>query len=403
MHAELQAERGGARTPPPPPPAVASAPPPPPADALTTPLLHAAPDADVEAGAAAVATAAGTAATPAAASRAAAAAPTVSLLANVALLAAKLVAFYLSGSKAVLASTVDSVVDIASQAVLAAAARRAATRHPRFPVGRARMSAVGVASAAGIMVGATLLVVWESLADLVDGWVRHTPPRLDIGPPMFAILGAAAIIKAGLYVWCAAAAAAAPPGQADALEALAEDHRTDVAANAVALLAGVAARAHWEADPLTALLLSGWILSVWARVFGKQVDKIVGHAADAATMGVLEAICQAHAPASVMTVDVIRAFHWGERLIVETEVVMPPSTTVRASHDLALALQHKLEAVDVVERAFVHVDYERRAEPEHAVDRALSGLLPLDAASPNVPVGVRGGGEGASSPGRGGG
>ena len=56
-----------------------------------------------------------------------------------------------------------------------------------------------------------------------------------------------------------------------------------------------------------------------------------------------------------------------------------------------LALQHRLEAVPAVERAFVHIDYERRAEPEHAVDRALSGLAPMDAASPNVPAGVRGG------------
>lgn len=139
------------RTPPPPlPPTTTTT-----TDAgLAAPLL---PSGDVEAGHAAVPSP-----PPAAASMSASAAPTVSLAVNVALLVAKLIAFYLSRSKAVLASTVDSVVDIASQAVLAAAARRAATRHPRFPVGRARMSAVGVASAAGIMVGATLLVVWES-------------------------------------------------------------------------------------------------------------------------------------------------------------------------------------------------------------------------------------------------
>jgi divalent metal cation (Fe/Co/Zn/Cd) transporter len=37
------------------------------------------------------------------------------------------------------------------------------------------------------------------------------------------------------------------------------------------------------------------------------------------------------------------------------EIVLPGGMTVRESHDLALALQHKIEMLDDVERAFVHV------------------------------------------------
>ena len=44
---------------------------------------------------------------------------------------------------------------------------------------------------------------------------------------------------------------------------------------------------------------------------------------------------------------------------------MPASMSVRESHDIALELQHKVEGFDEVERAFVHVDYARRDEPEH--------------------------------------
>ena len=40
---------------------------------------------------------------------------------------------------------------------------------------------------------------------------------------------------------------------------------------------------------------------------------------------------------------------------------------VKDSHDIALTLQHKVEGFDEVERAFVHVDYEHRDEPEHKV------------------------------------
>ena len=40
---------------------------------------------------------------------------------------------------------------------------------------------------------------------------------------------------------------------------------------------------------------------------------------------------------------------------VEMEIVLPGNMTVRESHDIALALQHKIEGFEEVERAFVHV------------------------------------------------
>ena len=40
---------------------------------------------------------------------------------------------------------------------------------------------------------------------------------------------------------------------------------------------------------------------------------------------------------------------------VEMEIVLPGDMTVRESHDIALELQHKIEGLEEVERAFVHV------------------------------------------------
>ncbi len=37
------------------------------------------------------------------------------------------------------------------------------------------------------------------------------------------------------------------------------------------------------------------------------------------------------------------------------EIVLPGDMTVRESHDIALELQHKIEGLEEVERAFVHV------------------------------------------------
>jgi hypothetical protein len=52
---------------------------------------------------------------------------------------------------------------------------------------------------------------------------------------------------------------------------------------------------------------------------------------------------------------------------------MPEHTVLRVSHDLALALQHRIEALPECERAFVHVDYQRRDALEHRAERALFG------------------------------
>lgn len=42
---------------------------------------------------------------------------------------------------------------------------------------------------------------------------------------------------------------------------------------------------------------------------------------------------------------------------MQMEVVLPAQMSVQESHDIALKLQHKLEAFDEVERAFVHGEH----------------------------------------------
>jgi hypothetical protein len=53
------------------------------------------------------------------------------------------------------------------------------------------------------------------------------------------------------------------------------------------------------------------------------------------------------------------------------EIILPADMTVRESHDIALVLQHKIEKLADVERAFVHVDHNKRDGLEHKVERKL--------------------------------
>lgn len=67
----------------------------------------------------------------------------------------------------------------------------------------------------------------------------------------------------------------------------------------------------------------------------------------------------------VHQVDTCRAYYAGNNLFVEVDIVLPPDTMLRESHDIGESLQIKLESIPTVARAFVHVDYETSHRPEH--------------------------------------
>jgi len=73
----------------------------------------------------------------------------------------------------------------------------------------------------------------------------------------------------------------------------------------------------------------------------------------------------------IQSLDTVRAYHSGPRLIVEVDIVMDPDETLRATHDVAEELQTKLESLPNVERAYVHVDFETSHSPEHFYKKEL--------------------------------
>ena len=54
---------------------------------------------------------------------------------------------------------------------------------------------------------------------------------------------------------------------------------------------------------------------------------------------------------------------------------MPGDMILKDSHDIALGLQHKIEILDDVERAFVHVDHELRDGLEVRAFKYLATLV----------------------------
>ena len=49
----------------------------------------------------------------------------------------------------------------------------------------------------------------------------------------------------------------------------------------------------------------------------------------------------------------------------QIDIVLPPSTPLQLAHDIGESLEIKVEDLECVERAFVHLDFEWLHKPEH--------------------------------------
>eukprot|EP01032_Pedospumella_encystans_P013588 gene13588-15635_t len=259
------------------------------------------------------------------------------------LLIVKLFAAIVSSSKAVTAAMVDSIVDLLSQAILSLSDSYIASHSPDYPVG-------------------------QGLQTRPYNGIYGDIPVIDLTPVLYVILGVGIVLKFVLWVYCLRLNKTL---KSDTVTALAEDHFNDVLSNTAALITASIAfhTPYWWMDPLGAILISLVIIYRWVDIINEQVKKIVGHTAPSDYIEMIEGMALDHDHR--LTVDVTRVYHFGARYNVEMEIVLPGDMTVRESHDIALELQHKIEGLEEVERAFVHVDHEKRDGLEHKIERGL--------------------------------
>jgi len=281
-----------------------------------------------------------------------------SLIANVIIFSAKLYASVQTMSMAIIASTVDSALDLVSQVVVYYAQRGVTTfSFVEYPVGRNRLEPLGVIVCASLMGSASILVLFHAIKILIQNFSENTQPAIELQPYDAGILVFAVVVKACLYVYCNAIRDESPSALA-----LAEDHRNDVMSNTMAIItAAIAYHVHkyWWIDEVGCIGICLYIMYAWWEVATEQIEMVVGKAASDEFVTQVSQLCEEHDPA-LLQLDVIRAYHFGLRFLVEVEVVMPRDTLLQQSHDVALALQDKIELLDEVERAFVHVDYKTR-------------------------------------------
>ena len=276
----------------------------------------------------------------------------LTLSVNILLFFLKLGATIQSGSLAVLSSLIDSALDLFSGVVIGISSYLI-KRYDRFhyPIGRNRLEPVAIIITAAVMGTATLQIITSAIDDIATGSIN---PNINIFSGV--IIGVTIILKGSLYLLCRQV-------NNPSVQALAVDHRNDVAANLATLVFGlIGTYVAAIVDPIGAILLSFYIIFNWIVVGYEQLKNLVGHTADRRFLSKLTWIAANH-DRRIESVDTIRAYTFGVNYLAEVDIQLPPDMALKEAHDIGESLQQKLESLDEVERAFVHLDFETLHSP----------------------------------------
>ncbi|KAL6729331.1 hypothetical protein Aduo_000398 [Ancylostoma duodenale] len=272
---------------------------------------------------------------------------TITIILNVFLIIAKTTAAILSDSLSVVASVVDSAMDITSGLVLWYTCRliERSNKH-HYPVGLNRLEPLTTLIVGLIMVFANLLVLQEAAVDSVTG---NLHPKVDI--PTLVILCTGTSIKAVLFLICRSR-------NTSASRVLAIDQRNDCITNLVALAGAYIGHRYWKyADPIGATCVSGFIIITWLMTVREQIPLLIGKTADPQLINRIVNVAISHDD-RIKHLDTVYVYHFGANFLVELHVVMDREISLCDAHDVSETLQNKLEQLSFVERAFVHCDYQ---------------------------------------------
>ncbi|KAG9438997.1 hypothetical protein H6P81_019162 [Aristolochia fimbriata] len=283
----------------------------------------------------------------------------ISNLANLILFIAKIYASLESRSLAVIASTLDSLLDLLSGFILWFTAY--AMGRPnlyKYPIGKKRMQPVGIVVFASVMATLGLQILLESVREII------TKSQIDLDPEkekwMIGIMTSVTAVKFVLMVYCRRF-------DNEIVRAYALDHFFDVITNSTGLATAVLAiRFKWWIDPTGAILIALYTMGTWARTVMENVWSLIGKTAPPDFLAKMTYLVWNHHE-DIRHISTVRAYTFGSQYFVEVDIILPGEMPLSQAHNIGETLQEKLEQLPEVERAFVHLDFDYNHKPEHTV------------------------------------
>jgi cation diffusion facilitator family transporter len=253
--------------------------------------------------------------------------------ANTVLLVLKIIVAVMTSSLSVVASLVDAALDFVSTIIIWVTSWMISRQdHHAYPVGRRRLEPIGVLVFSVIMITSFVQVGIEGISRLSGP--DHTIVALTI--PAVAIMASTVVIKGLCWLWCRLI-------RNSSVQALAQDAMTDVVFNTFSILfplVGYFARVWWL-DSLGGILLSAYVIINWSRTSAEHIRNLTGASATADERNILLYMTMRFAK-SIKRIQGLQAYHAGDKLNVEVDIVVDENLALRDSHDLGESLQYVL-------------------------------------------------------------
>ncbi|WP_369681281.1 cation diffusion facilitator family transporter [Chromatium okenii] len=279
------------------------------------------------------------------------------------LIVAKLIAWLFTGSVSVLASLVDSAMDVAASLINLFAVRWSLLppdAEHRFGHGKAQaLAALGQAM---FIAGSALFLGLQALDRLV-----HPRPVAEIGIGLIVIgLAMVATLLLLAIQHYVIRRTNSPAIRADALH-----YATDLITNAATLVALVLANAGWSGfDPLFGLAIGGYILYSAAQIGLEAVQLLMDHEIPAEE--------RQHIVATVRSVPRVHGVHdlrtrqSGQTLIIQLHLELDDQLPLLSAHEIADEVEERLRAI------YSDLDITIHQDPISLVGRETSanGLTP---------------------------
>ncbi len=274
----------------------------------------------------------------------------LSVVVSVVLLAAKLVAWRLTGSTAVLSDALESIVNVVASSLalftLIVGSRPADLDHP-YGHGKAEEFSAGVEGA--LIVVAAVLILVEALPEIPD-----PPPIVNLDAGLLIVAGAGAVnLGVGLFL-----IRRGKRVRSSALVADGQHLLTDVVTT-VAVLVGLGlvrlTGLRWI-DPVAASLVAVQILVSGVRIVRKSVGHLMDEADPELVGRILATLTELRRP-GLLEPHRLRVLRQGRHHHIDLHLVVPRFWTVEEAHGLEQMLGDEiLDRLGAPGDAIVHLD-----------------------------------------------
>jgi cation diffusion facilitator family transporter len=271
----------------------------------------------------------------------------IALAGNGLLAMAKGAAAWLSGSSAVLSDATNSLSDTLYSLLMAiglyVAQRPADESHPQ---GHSRFEPL-VSLLITIMMGiAGVTAMRGSVLRFLSGAAAIEP-----GWPTAALAGSG-LVKIGMYLLMIRIGRLA---RSPAIRASARDNLSDVLTSAAALLGVWGSRlVHPLLDPAAGVVVALWIFRTTWEILRENLGYLTGRGAPPELTS--QIVAAASSIPDVLGVHQVIADHVGPQLRVDIHIDVNGEMTLHQAHAIADQVQELIEALPVVDLAFVHVE-----------------------------------------------